>query len=80
VVKLAVAVWRGFFKKKVQNNIIIIIMFLCYVPCMFGNARKLQWDGVPGWHACAHGQAWVAVEFLLVMFCLHVHVISMWTV
>jgi hypothetical protein len=27
---------------------------LLYVPCMSGNACKVQWDGVPGWHACAH--------------------------
>jgi hypothetical protein len=25
-----------------------------YVPCMFGNACKVQWDVVSGWHACAH--------------------------
>jgi hypothetical protein len=48
-------------------------------PCLFGNAREVQWNGVVGWHACTHGRAWDAGEFLLVMFCLPVPVISMWT-
>jgi hypothetical protein len=50
---------------------------LFYVPCMFGNACKVQWEGVQGCHACAHRRAWVAVEFLLVMLCLPVPVKSM---
>jgi hypothetical protein len=41
---------------------------LFHVPCMSGYACEVQWDGVPGWHACARRRAWVAVEFLLVLY------------
>jgi hypothetical protein len=42
---------------------------------MFGHACKVQWDRVPDWHACAHGQVWVAACAVLLACACHVHVI-----
>jgi hypothetical protein len=48
-----------------------------FLLCMFGNACKVLWDGVPGWHASAHRRALIALKFLFVIVCLPMPVISM---
>jgi hypothetical protein len=38
--------------------------------CVFGDVCKVQSDGVPGWHECAHGRARAAVKCLRGVVCL----------